>query len=112
MTLIYKIMSRADWKRALADGDVPLAEVDRHDGYVYLSNAEQVLETARLYFAGRHDLIIAEFDADDFGDDLKWEASRGGALFPHVYGVLPAAKARRAAALVAAGDGFVIGDEV
>lgn len=113
MTAIYKIMGEADWAAALRTGVVSPAPVDRRDGYVHLSTDEQVLETARLYFSGRDDLVAAEFAAEEFGGAVKWEASRGGALFPHLYADLPAARAVRARRLVKTADGgFDFGEEI
>lgn len=113
MTLVYKIMGAADWAEARRTGVVPTADVDRRDGYIHLSTEDQVLETARLHFAGRGDLVAAAFAAEDLGDALKWEASRGGALFPHLYGGLMCGETVRARRLVAAGDGaFEFGETV
>lgn len=113
MTAVYKIMGAAEWAEAMKDGDVPRAGVDVSDGYIHLSAEDQVLETARLHFAGRDDLVAAKFDTDDLGGALKWEASRGGALFPHLYADLPAAKAVGARRLLRNADGsFTFGDGV
>ncbi|MCB2111983.1 MAG: DUF952 domain-containing protein [Parvularculaceae bacterium] len=112
MTAIYKILSLADWRGALESGLVPPADIDRRDGFIHLSAEDQVLETARLHFAGREDLVAAEFCAEDFGDHLKWEASRGGALFPHLFAELRADKATLARRLVAADGGFEFGGDV
>lgn len=112
MKLIYKIMGRKDWVRAVSDGVVPRAPVDVADGYIHLSAEDQVLETARLYFAGRDDLVAAAFDAADFGGALKWEASRGVALFPHLYGDLPAVTAVRVRTLTRSGDGYAFGGDL
>lgn len=112
MTAIYKILGEEDWRAATRTGVVPPADVDRRDGYIHLSAEDQVLETARLYFAGRNDLIAVEFQAAEFGDALRWEASRGGALFPHLYADLPAPKAARARRLKRTGDGFQFGEEI
>jgi uncharacterized protein (DUF952 family) len=113
MTLIYKIMSAEDWSAARQAGKVPPADVDRRDGYIHLSTEDQVLETARLHFAGRNDLVAIAFDVKDFGAALKWEASRGGALFPHLYADLETAKAVRARRLLPAGGGaFKFGGNV
>jgi len=106
MAAIYKILSLEDWRMAIETGVIPPAEVDLRDSYIHLSAADQVLETARLYFAGRDDLVAAEFDADDFGAALKWEASRGGALFPHLYADLPVRKAISVKRLIQAGEKF------
>lgn len=113
MPAILKIMSEADWALARRTGCVPPATIDLIDGFIHLSTEQQALETARRHFAGRDDLVAVSFDADLFGDALKWEASRGGALFPHVYAELPAARAigaRRLRRL--AGGGFEFGEEI
>jgi len=110
--MIYKIMSRDDWASAIETGVVPKAPVDVADGYVHLSADDQVLETARLYFAGRTDLVAVAFRAADFGASLKWEASRGGALFPHLYAELPAAKAARVRTLAPSGAAFAFGGDL
>ncbi|MEK7265671.1 MAG: DUF952 domain-containing protein [Pseudomonadota bacterium] len=113
MKLVYKIMGANDWAEARRTGYIPAADVDRRDGYIHLSAEDQVLETARLYFAGRKDLVAAAFALEDLGDALKWEASRGGALFPHFYGDLKASGATRALHLVDAGGGaFAFGESV
>ncbi len=113
MTVIYKIMSIDDWTAARRTGKFPAAPIDLKDGYIHLSAEDQVLETARLHFAGRDDLVAPAFSAGDFGDALKWEASRGGALFPHLYGELPVSKAVSARRLRRLTDGgFEFGAEV
>jgi len=113
MTRIFKIMGLSDWALAAQTGVAPPADIDRRDGYIHLSTEEQVLETARLHFAGRDDLVAAAFNAEDFGDALKWEASRGGALFPHLYAELPSEKALGVFKLVhAEGGGFEFGNAV
>lgn len=85
MTLIYKIASVQEWSAALADGRFVGAPVDLADGYIHFSTAEQARETAAKHFAGRDDLLLVALDADALGDALKWEPSRGGQLFPHLY---------------------------
>ena len=92
MRLIYKILSRTEWERALADGWFLGSEADAADGYVHFSTAAQVVETARRYFAGQRDLVVFSVDADGLGTSLKWEPSRGGALFPHLYSPLDCSK--------------------
>ncbi|MCX2723652.1 DUF952 domain-containing protein [Roseibium salinum] len=86
MTLIFKIVPRSLWQEAVEAGVFKGAPVDLADGFIHFSTAQQVRETAARHFAGEDDLLLAEFDAADFGDALKWEPSRGGALFPHLYG--------------------------
>ncbi|MCC6735755.1 MAG: DUF952 domain-containing protein [Bauldia sp.] len=93
MTTVYKICSRSEWSIAERTGWFDGSDVDRRDGFIHLSDATQVRETGRRHFAGRDDLVLVAFDADALGDTLRWETSRGGALFPHVYGRLPAADA-------------------
>jgi uncharacterized protein (DUF952 family) len=89
MTLIYKISPRADWDAATAAGVFTGAPVDVKDGYIHFSAAHQVRETAAKHFHGMADLVVAAIDADALGPALRWEPSRGGDLFPHLYGHLP-----------------------
>jgi uncharacterized protein (DUF952 family) len=88
MAFIYKICPASDWREAESRGAFGGSEADRRDGFIHLSAIHQVRDTARRHFAGQDGLVLVAFEADDFGDSLKWEASRGGDLFPHVYGVL------------------------
>ena len=83
--LIYKIFRAPEWADLKANGDTAGAPIDLTDGYIHFSTAEQAAETAAKHFAGLDDLILAALDADALGDALKWEPSRGGALFPHLY---------------------------
>lgn len=85
MTLIYKILSRAEWDAATAVGQFDGSAVDHQDGYIHLSAADQAQETAAKYFKDQADLVLLGVEAESLGEDLKWEASRGGALFPHLY---------------------------
>ncbi|WP_319458454.1 DUF952 domain-containing protein [Micromonospora sp. RTP1Z1] len=87
--MIYKILSTDEWDRGRAAGHFTGTAMDLQDGYVHLSGAEQVVETARRVFAGVTGLTLLTVDPDRLGDALRWESSRGGALFPHLYGVLP-----------------------
>ena len=89
MSLIYKICPRALWQEAERAGVFRGAPVDRTDGYIHFSTAAQVRETAARHFAGQADLLLVAVEADALGPALKWESSRGGALFPHLYGDLP-----------------------
>lgn len=89
MRLIYKLLDAPTWKAALAAGVFAGSAVDERDGYIHFSDAAQAQETARLYFRGVKDLVLLTVDADRLGEALRWEPSRGGALFPHLYGVLP-----------------------
>jgi uncharacterized protein (DUF952 family) len=85
MRLVFKIVSESSWREAAAAGVFAGAAIDLADGYIHFSDAAQVEETAQKYFEGTHGLLLVAFDAARFGDTLKWEASRGGALFPHLY---------------------------
>jgi uncharacterized protein (DUF952 family) len=87
----FKILTAAQWVQFEADGSFAGAPIDLTDGYIHLSTADQLQETLDKHFAGQTGLVIAEIDLTSFGDALKWEVSRGGALFPHIYGVLPRA---------------------
>jgi uncharacterized protein (DUF952 family) len=93
MTAVYKILARAEWEAAKARGRFDGAAIDLTDGYIHLSAADQAQETARLHFRDQADLVVAAFDAEALGEALKWEASRGGQLFPHLYAPLDPAKA-------------------
>ncbi len=88
MTLIYKIVPESLWREAEAAGVFAGAPVDRTDGFIHLSSAEQVRETAARHFAGKTDLLLVTVDAEALQPGLRWEPSRGGALFPHLYGPL------------------------
>ena len=83
--LIYKIFRRPEWDAFAAAGRTQGAPVDLADGYIHLSTSQQVVETVAKHFAGERDLVIVAVEADRLGEALKWEPSRGGALFPHLY---------------------------
>ena len=83
--LIYKIFRADEWAVLQAQGATDGAPIDVADGYIHFSTAEQAAETAAKHFAGVEGLTLLACDADAMGDDLKWEVSRGGALFPHLY---------------------------
>ena len=83
--LIYKIVSKDLWQQAEAKGVFDGAPVDHADGYIHISTAEQVRETAAKHFAGQQDLLLAAIDESKLGEKLIYEPSRGGALFPHLY---------------------------
>lgn len=86
--VIYKISPRTAWQEAVAAGVFQGAPVDLADGFIHFSTGAQVAETAAKHFHGQSDLVIIAIDADALGPALKWEPSRGGALFPHLYGPL------------------------
>ncbi len=87
--LIYKILPASSWQDAQASGAFRGAAIDLSDGYIHFSSAEQVAETAAKHFAGQHDLVLLAIDTSLLApSELRWEISRGGALFPHLYGTL------------------------
>ena len=86
---IYKICPRTLWQAAEKAGRFDGMPIDLRDGYIHFSSGEQVRETARLHFAGVDDLLLATVDGEALGEKLRWEPSRGGQLFPHLYGSLP-----------------------
>ncbi|MCR9246828.1 MAG: DUF952 domain-containing protein [bacterium] len=83
--LVYKILRAHEWAALSAHQESAGAPVDLADGFVHLSAADQVEETAARHFANETGLYLLAFDAEQLGDDLRWEPSRGGALFPHLY---------------------------
>jgi uncharacterized protein (DUF952 family) len=83
--LVYKIVPEALWRAAEAAGRFDGAPVDHADGYIHFSTAAQVRETAARHFSGQRDLLLVAIDAEALGDSLRWEPSRGGDLFPHLY---------------------------
>ncbi len=87
--LIYKIASRGLWQAAEANGVFDGAPIDHADGYIHFSTAAQAAETASRHFAGQDDLLLIAVEADRLGTALKYEISRGGDLFPHLYAPLP-----------------------
>ena len=103
--LIFKIVSDALWRQAEAEGTFGGAPVDLADGYIHFSTSEQVRETAAKHFAGQADLKLVAVESGDLSATLRWEPSRGGALFPHLYGALPVAAVRWIKPLPLGADG-------
>jgi uncharacterized protein (DUF952 family) len=87
-TIAYKVLTGEQMAALEADGTFAGAPVDLADGYVHLSTCEQLTETVDKHFAGQENLHVAAVDLGSFGGSLKWEESRGGQLFPHLYGPL------------------------
>ena len=85
--LIYKVVSRELWESC--EDSFAGAGIDLADGYIHFSTAAQVVETVRKHFAGQTDLVLVSVSGKALGDDLRWEVSRGGDLFPHLYAELP-----------------------
>lgn len=102
-TLIYKIATRAQWAAAEATGVFQGAPIDLADGYIHFSTAAQVADTLAKHFAGQRDLLLIAVRAEH--DALRWEVSRGGQLFPHLYAPLPVAAAVRVTEIPLAADG-------
>jgi uncharacterized protein (DUF952 family) len=88
VTTIYKICERQLWQAAEAQAEFHGSADDTRDAFIHFSTADQVAETAAKHFAGQQDLILIAVDAERLGSQLKWEPSRGGALFPHLYAPL------------------------
>lgn len=87
--LAFKILEFAVWDAAGLSDNVPPMPIDVSDGYIHLSTADQLDETLKLHFANAGEVLVLSINLDQVRDPLKWEESRGGNLFPHVYGVIP-----------------------
>ena len=105
MTPIYKICTASEWHEAEHAGTYRGSAVDRKDGFIHFSTAEQAAETAGKWFAGQRDLVLVAVDGDALGGRLKWEPSRGGALFPHLYAPLDLTHIKRVDPLPLDGNG-------
>ena len=105
MRRIYKLLDASAWDAALAAGVFTGSGVDLKDGYIHFSDEAQAAETARLHFKGQAGLVLLTVDADRLGPALKWEPSRGGALFPHLYAALPVEAVLEARPLALGDDG-------
>lgn len=110
--LIYKICPRALWQVAEMAGVFHGAPIDHADGYIHFSTAEQVAETAAEHFAQQDDLLLIAIDATSLGSALKYEVSRGGALFPHLYAPLELDKVEWVRPLPLGSDGLHIFPEL
>ena len=108
MTAAYKVLTGDQWTGFVAAGTFAGAPVDLADGYIHLSTAEQLTETVDKHFAGQSGLWVAAIDLDLLGDAVKWEPSRGGALFPHIYAALPMDAVLAAMPLERGDDGKVL----
>ncbi|TPW17438.1 MAG: hypothetical protein FD126_3650 [Elusimicrobia bacterium] len=103
--MIYKLLRAEEWARLQAARSFAGSAVDLADGFVHFSTAAQVRETAAKHFAGVRGLVLAEVDPERLRGPLKWEPSRGGALFPHLYAELPLAAVTRRWTLAPGPDG-------
>lgn len=95
-SVAFKILTAEQWDRWQAENIFQGAPIDLADGFIHLSTADQVAGTAAKHFAGQTGLILVEIDLTVLGDAVRWEPSRGDALFPHVYGALPLSAVRSA----------------
>jgi uncharacterized protein (DUF952 family) len=107
-TIVYKILPRAEWEAAVARGIYTGSADDLRDGFIHLSAASQLAGTARKFFKGQSDLLLVAFGCCDLGPDLRWEAPRGGQLFPHLYSPLPPDKALNILDLALGEDGVPV----
>jgi uncharacterized protein (DUF952 family) len=105
MPIIYKICPASLWREAERLGCFVGSDVDLRDGFIHFSTAGQAAETAAKHFAGQSDLLLVRVDSAKLGDRLKWEPSRGGALFPHLYGGLALAAVSSVEPLPLGADG-------
>lgn len=103
--LIYHVCRRDEWQVAQAAGRYAGSSQDRADGFIHFSTAAQVAESVAKHRTGQSGLLILEVATGPLGPALKWEPSRGGQLFPHLYGELPVAAVTRAADLPLGPDG-------
>jgi len=107
----YKLVDRREWDAARASGAYHGSAVDRADGYIHMSTAAQLAETARRHYAGLGSLMLVEVSLTALGEALHWEPSRGGDLFPHLYGPLPVTAVRSERTLAVREDGAMIFDD-
>lgn len=110
--LIFKILRPSEWQTLHEQGVTDGAPIDISDGYVHFSTSAQVVETAEKHFADDGDLWLLALEADDLGKDLKWEPSRGGQLFPHLYRPLRLSDIRWARAYRKGESGHILPDGV
>lgn len=105
---IYKICPRSEWEQAVTVGEYRGSTVDLRDGFIHFSASHQVTETAQKHFADQSDLLLIAIEPTKLGVRLKWEPSRGGNLFPHLYGPLQTELADSVCLLVRDENGTVI----
>lgn len=103
--IIYHMCRRQEWDAAQAAGSYAGSSQDAADGFIHFSTAAQVVESAAKHRAGQAGLVLLAVEAGRLGEALRWEPSRGGQLFPHVYGALPLDTVVRVADLPLGGDG-------
>ena len=106
MTLVYKICQNQEWEEANQTGFYLGSKVDIEDGFIHLSTIDQLKVTVSKHFALQKNLILIEFETDKFENEIKWEKSRGGDLFPHFYGKMDVQLAKSTYNLELGSDGF------
>jgi len=108
--MIYKTCPRSQWQTAQKSGTYTGSDDDQRDGFIHFSNAEQLEATLAKHFTGQDDLVLISVDAAVLGDDLRWETSRGGKLFPHLYGSLNVSDATKVQELPLGSNGHILPD--
>ena len=103
---VYKVVPRAAWEAACRTGTYEGSADDRRDGYIHLSLREQLAGTLAKHFRGQDDLVLIQFETRALGEALRWEISRGGQLFPHLYAGLPTREAMAVRSLLPGKDGI------
>jgi|SRR5689334_15262831 uncharacterized protein (DUF952 family) len=104
-SIVYKVCDRESWRAAEADGAFAGSADDLRDGFIHLSTAEQLAGTLRRHFAGRSDLLLVAVATEALQARLRWEPSRGGQLFPHLYGALDMRAVRSVTPITLGADG-------
>jgi uncharacterized protein (DUF952 family) len=104
--IVYKIATAAEWQEAIATGHYSGSADDVRDGFIHLSSRSQLSGTLEKHFKGKTGLVLIAFEEDKLGANLKWETSRGGDLFPHLYGHLPVSNALWERTLTVGTDGI------
>jgi uncharacterized protein (DUF952 family) len=102
---IYKVCDVNEWRDAVRSGTYAGSSDDVRDGFIHFSTAGQLAETLRRHFSGRDGLVLVSVSVAHLGEQLRWEPSRGGDLFPHLYGKLDPASASRVDDLPLRADG-------
>ncbi|HEY4200915.1 MAG TPA: DUF952 domain-containing protein [Devosiaceae bacterium] len=106
--LVYKVATRAAYRDAVKTGTYQGAPIDIQDGFIHFSTAGQLPETLSKHFAGQQELVLAAVPTEALGPALRWEVSRGGALFPHLYAPLSLSLVKWTAEIAVAPDGTCI----
>ena len=110
--LIYKVFQGPEWTALVQNGETAGAPIDLADGYIHFSTADQLRETVTKHFSGSPELVLATVDAAAIADDLKWEVSRGGAKFPHLYRKLMRRDVVHHMVVPVSGNGHVLPDNI